>query len=151
MKLMTPCLWFDTEAEAATKFYLSVFPDSKLLSVKKSPDGDVVATTFRLRGQDFMALNGGPNFKLTPAVSFFITCKTQREIDTYWNKLKKGGKELQCGWLSDKFGLTWQIVPEQLGKLIWCKDPSQHKRVWDVMVKSVKFDLKALQRAAKGR
>ena len=147
MNKITPFLWFDGQAEEAMKFYLSIFKNSKKTSVKRK-DGKVIATTFQLNGQDFIALNGGPHFKFTPAISFFIHCKTQAEIDHYWEKLSKGGKKSQCGWLTDKYGLSWQIVPEALEEILWKASPKAKDRVWDALMKMTKLDIKALKAAA---
>ena len=134
MPTITPCLWFDTQALDAAKFYVSVFKNSKLGQVSHYgdgaplPKGTVLTVTFELDGQEFMGLNGGPVFKFTEAVSFVVNCETQAEIDDYWEKLTAdGGKEVQCGWLKDKFGLSWQIVPRVLGKMMADKDPAKNK------------------------
>ena len=147
MNKITPFLWFDDQAEEAMKFYLSVFKDSKKIDVKRRGK-KVMATTFRLRGQEFIALNGGPHFKFTPAISFFVRCKDQHEIDYYWEKLSEGGTKSQCGWLTDKFGLSWQIVPEALDDLLWNKEPKKKDRVWDALMKMTKIEILALKSAA---
>ena len=141
-----PFLWFDDNAEEATKFYLSIFEDSKLIDVKKRGK-KVIATTFRLNGQEFIALNGGDHYKFTPAISLFVTCKNQKEIDYYWNALTKGGKEIQCGWLADRYGLSWQIVPEALEELLWQATPGQKDRVWNALMGMVKIDIAELKQA----
>lgn len=146
MKKITPFLWFDGQAAQAAKFYVSIFENSKILSVSRQGKG-VMSVTFRLDGQDFIALNGGPHYKLTPAVSFFINCKTQQEVDGFWKKLIKGGKPSRCGWLEDQFGLSWQVVPEQLRKMLSDKDPAKAGRVMQAMMQMVKLDLKALKKA----
>ena len=146
MSAITPCLWFDSNAGEAMKFYKSIFKSAKVLSTHYQGKRLLFAE-FRLNGQDFMALNGGPHFKFTPAVSFFVSCNTQREVDHYWEKLSKGGKKGQCGWLTDKFGLSWQIVPKTLGKLMGDKDKSKSARVFSAMLKMTKLDIKGLKAA----
>ena len=151
---ITPFLWFDSQAEEAAKFYVSVFKKSKLGQVARygdsgpGPKGSVMTAAFQIEGQKFIALNGGPLFKFTEAVSFVVNCKTQKEIDHYWDKLTSGGgKEVQCGWLKDKYGLSWQIVPEALPRLVG-KNPS---RVMGALMKMVKLDIASLERAAAGK
>jgi predicted 3-demethylubiquinone-9 3-methyltransferase (glyoxalase superfamily) len=144
---ITPFLWFDGKAEEAMKFYLSIFKDSKKIDVKRKGK-KVMATTFRLHGQEFIALNGGPHFKFNPAVSFFVRCKNQREIDYFWERLSKGGAKSQCGWLTDKYGLSWQIVPESLENLLWNKDPRKKDRVWNALMQMTKIEIGALKHAA---
>ena len=144
MQKITPCLWFDGQAEAAAKFYTAIFEDSKIPSV--SP----MTANFQLAGQDFIALNGGPQFKFTEAVSFFVSCKTQEEIDYFWEKLSAGGTVQQCGWLKDKFGLSWQIVPAMFGEMLNDPDAAKSQRVMQAMLKMVKLDLKQLQDAYAG-
>ena len=154
MPRITPCLWFDDHAEEAMKFYVSIFRNSKEGSVTRygetgpGPKGSVMTATFTLDGQEFMALNGGPTFKITPAISFIVNCKTQKEIDTYWEKLSTGGKKVQCGWLTDKFGVSWQIVPTMLARLVSGKDPAQSDRVMKAVLKMVKLDIRKLKQAA---
>jgi predicted 3-demethylubiquinone-9 3-methyltransferase (glyoxalase superfamily) len=139
---ITPFLWFDKNAEEAIKFYTSIFKNSKVIQLHP------LVSTFELEGQKFMALNGGPHHKFTDAISLFVTCETQKEIDTYWEKLLKGGgKEVQCGWLTDKFGLSWQIVPAILSKLMSGPDPKKSERVMQALLKMVKLDIKALKQA----
>ncbi len=151
---ITPFLWFNNEAEQAAKFYVSIFKKSKMLDIARytgagpGPKGSVMLAKFQIEGQDFIALNGGPHHKITPAVSFVVNCKTQKEIDYYWKKLSKGGKEIQCGWLEDKYGVSWQIVPSVLGKLMQSKDPEQPKRVMQAVLKMIKLDIAGLKRAA---
>jgi len=151
----TPFLWFDKEAEQAAKFYVSVFKNSKILDVARNTPstpgktGSVLTIKFRLDGQVFTALNGGPQFKFNNAVSFVIPCKTQKEVDYYWSKLSKGGKEIQCGWLTDKYGLAWQIVPDVLLEFITGKDKAKAERVMSAMMKMVKLDIAKLRAAAK--
>ena len=121
---ITPFLWFDSNAEEAMNFYVSIFKNSKILNVMRygdagpGPKGTVMAATFQLEGQEFQALNGGPQYRFTPAISLFVNCETQQEVDTLWSKLLEGGREDQCGWLTDRFGLSWQIIPSILGKLL---------------------------------
>lgn len=149
MQKITPFLWFDGKAEDAMNFYVSVFKNSKITSVNRQ-GGTVVSGTFRLDGQDFLALNGGPLFTFSPAVSFFVDCETQEEIDELWGKLTDGGEEQPCGWLKDKFGLSWQIVPSVLGSLIGGKDPKKAQRALQAMFQMKKLDIAALQRAYDG-
>src|ERR1700730_18047470 len=140
MQKITPFLWFDDKAEEAMNFYTSIFKNSKIVSVTRygeagpGPKGTVMTGTFHLEGQEFMALNGGPHFKFTEAISFFVTCETQQEVDELWEKLSEGGQKQRCGWLKDKYGLSWQIVPSDLGKLLHDKDPEKSKRVMKAML-----------------
>lgn len=156
MQKITPFLWFDGRAEEAMNFYVSVFKNSKVGKVTRygeagpGPKGTVMSATFELDGEEFFALNGGPQYKFTPAISFFVNCETQAEIDELWEKLSEGGVPNQCGWLDDKFGLTWQIVPSILGKLLGDKDPAKSARVMNVMMQMVKLDIAGLQRAYDG-
>lgn len=156
MSRITPCLWFDTQAEEAARFYCSIFKNSKVGRISyygegaPLPKGTVLTVTFSLQGQEFMALNGGPAFKFTEAVSFMVNCASQKEIDSYWSKLSAGGQEVECGWLKDKFGLSWQIVPTVIGKMIADKDPARSQRVLQAVMKMKKFDLATLKRAYKG-
>jgi predicted 3-demethylubiquinone-9 3-methyltransferase (glyoxalase superfamily) len=153
MKNITPFLWFDDKAEEAMHFYTSIFKNSKEGKVTRERDngsgakGKVRWVQFQLDGQDFMALNGGPHFTFTPAISFFVNCETQEEVDRLWEKLTEGGDVQQCGWLKDKYGLSWQIVPSILGVLLSDKDPVKSKRVMDAMLGMRKLDIKALQAA----
>lgn len=150
MKKITPFLWFDTQAEEAMNFYVSIFKNSKAGSVQRGagPDGPVSSVTFQLEGQDFMALNAGPEFKFNEAISFFVDCKTQAEVDELWNKLTAdGGEESMCGWLKDKYGLSWQIIPSALGEMLGDKDPEKAQRVLQAMLKMHKIDIKALKQA----
>ena len=144
---ITPFLWFDDQAEEAMRFYVSIFDHSKVLSVTPGPNGTTMSVTFELEGQQFMALNAGPIFKFTEAISFFVSCKTQEEVDDLWTKLSTGGSEGRCGWLKDQFGLSWQIIPTALGDLLGDPDPAAAKRVLDAMLKMNKIDIKALQEA----
>ncbi|HUA37176.1 MAG TPA: VOC family protein [Candidatus Sulfopaludibacter sp.] len=157
MAKITPFLWFDNQAEEAVRFYTSMFKKSKILNVacygeagaKASgrPKGSVMTVEFQLAGQRFIALHGGPGFKFNEAVSFVVSCKTQGEVDYLWQKLSAGGKEAQCGWLKDKFGVSWQIVPEILGKLLNGPDTAASQRVMQALLKMAKLDIKALKRA----
>lgn len=155
-KKLTPCLWYDGNAEDAVAFYRSVFKKTKVLSVTHYSDagpgkpGSVMIMKFRLEGQDFLALNGGPHYKFTPAISFIIDCATQAEVDYFWDKLSAGGQVQQCGWLTDKFGLCWQIVPRGLIELYETEDAAKVKRVMEAMMKMVKLDIAVLEAAAKG-
>jgi len=157
---ITPFLWFNDQAEQAAKFYTSIFKNSKIGKIARygeegervagRPKGSVMTVEFRLEGQEFIALNGGPHFKFTEAISFVVSCNTQAEVDKFWKKLSAGGKKVQCGWLKDKYGLSWQIVPTVLGELLSDKDSAKSHRVMQAMLKMVKLDIKKLKRAAKG-
>jgi predicted 3-demethylubiquinone-9 3-methyltransferase (glyoxalase superfamily) len=161
MQKITPFLWFDDQAERAVKFYTSIFKNSKIGKIARydeagekaagRPAGSVMTIEFQLEGQDFIALNGGPQFKFTEAISFVVNCETQAELDYYWDELTAGGKEVQCGWLKDKFGLSWQVVPTVLGELLSSKDAAESQRVMEAMLKMVKLDIKKLQAAAAGK
>jgi predicted 3-demethylubiquinone-9 3-methyltransferase (glyoxalase superfamily) len=153
MQKITPFLWFDNQAEEATNLYVSIFKNSKVVRVTRNgpePKDSVMSTTFQLDGQEFYALNGGPLFTFTPAISFFIHCETQAEIDEFWEKLSAGGTQERCGWLKDKFGVSWQVVPAILGKLLQSPDPAKSKRVMAAMLQMNKLDIKGLQQAAEG-
>ena len=153
---ITPFLWFDDNADEAVNFYLSIFKDSRLLDTKRygetgpGPKGTIMTATFELNGQQFIALNGGPRFKFTEAVSFVVKCETQEEIDYYWDKLLDGGEPQRCGWLKDRFGLSWQIVPAQLSELFGGNDPQIAGRVMQAMMQMVKFDIAKLKEAYAG-
>ena len=154
MQKITPFLWFDTQAEEAVNFYSSIFKkDSRILGMSRygdagpGPKGSVMVAKFQLFGQEFLALNGGPTFKFTEAISLVVNCETQEEVDEYWEKLSAGGQTSQCGWLKDKFGLSWQIVPTILGKLMQDKDPEKSKRVMQAMLQMTKIEIEKLQRA----
>jgi predicted 3-demethylubiquinone-9 3-methyltransferase (glyoxalase superfamily) len=157
MQVITPFLWFDDKAEEAANFYISVFEDSKITGLTHygeagpGPKGSVMTVAFQLRGQQFVALNGGPQYKFTPAVSFVVDCQTQEQIDRYWDKLVAGGPPVQCGWLTDKYGLSWQIVPAGFGDMIQDKDAQRSARVMQAMFKMVKLDIAELRRAYDGR
>jgi len=155
MQKITPFLWFDTQAEEAAKFYASVFPNSKILKTARygeagpGPKGSVMTVEFELAGQRMIALNGGPHFKFTEAISLSVDCKDQKEVDRYWTRLSQGGQESMCGWLKDRYGLSWQINPSILGKLLSDKDAKKAKRVMEAMLKMKKIDIAALNAAAK--
>lgn len=151
MQKITPFLWFDGNAEEAMNFYTSVFKNAKVKNISKAGD-QVMSVTFELEGQEFIGLNGGPKFSFTPAVSFFVTCETQEEIDEFWNKLTAdGGEPSRCGWLKDKFGLSWQIVPPILGQLIGDKDPEKAQRAVQAMMQMNKIDIETLKKAHAGK
>jgi predicted 3-demethylubiquinone-9 3-methyltransferase (glyoxalase superfamily) len=156
MQKITPFLWFDGQAEEAMNFYTSVFKNSKIGRVTRygaagpGPKGTVMSATFQLDGQDFMALNGGPQFKFTEAISLFVNCETQEEVDELWEKLSAGGRKDRCGWLKDKFGLSWQIIPRALGEMLGDKDPEKSKRVMQAMLQMDKIDTKTLKQAYDG-
>jgi predicted 3-demethylubiquinone-9 3-methyltransferase (glyoxalase superfamily) len=158
---ITPMLWFDGQAEEAVKLYVSTFPNSRILGTSRydeagakasgQPKGSVMTVQFELDGQEFTALNGGPLYKFTEAVSFVVNCDTQAEIDHYWAKLSEGGEEVQCGWLKDRFGLAWQVTPTILTELVMGKDPEKAKRAFGAMLQMKKLDIATLARAAEGR
>ena len=156
MQKITPFLWFDGKAEEAMNFYVSIFKNSKVVRVSRygdagpGPKGTVMSATFQLDGQDFYALNGGPQFTFTPAISFFVNCEAQPEVDELWDKLSEGGKKERCGWLKDKYGLSWQIIPSALGKLLGDKDAAKANRVMMAMMQMDKIDIAGLQRAYDG-
>ncbi|MCK7481634.1 MAG: VOC family protein [Candidatus Moduliflexus flocculans] len=151
MKKITPFLWFDAQAEEAMNFYVSLFKNSKVLSVSRGPDGKAFTVSFELDGQEFMGLNAGPQFKFNEAVSMYVNCEDQAEVDYFWNALTAdGGEESMCGWLKDKYGLSWQIVPKQLGELMGDPDPVKSKRVMDAMLKMKKIIVADLQKAYDG-
>jgi len=147
MQKIVPFLWFDGKAEEAAKFYVSTFKNSKVMSVSPGPDGTVMAVTFQLEGQTFYALNGGPKYKFTPAISLYVDCETQAEVDEFWNKLSAGGREDQCGWLQDRYGLSWQIIPTALPRLLGDKDPKKANAAMQAMLRMQKIDIKELQQA----
>jgi predicted 3-demethylubiquinone-9 3-methyltransferase (glyoxalase superfamily) len=155
MQRITPCLWFDTEAEKAANFYVSLFEDSEITNVQRlddTPSGDDVALVFfRLAGLEYMAINSGPRFPFTEAVSFNVTCKDQAEVDRLWTTLTAdGGEESMCGWLKDRFGLSWQIIPERMGELLGDPDPDRAGRAMQAMLQMRKIDVHALEDAANG-
>ncbi|HEX2087891.1 MAG TPA: VOC family protein [Solirubrobacteraceae bacterium] len=153
---ITPNLWFDTEAEEAAEFYTSVFPDSRIVSVARyteagpRPAGTVMTVEWELDGQRFIGINGGPQFTFTEAVSFMITCDTQEEIDHYWARLSEGGEEGPCGWLKDRYGLSWQVVPKGMDELFASDDPQRATRAMEAMLKMSKLDIATLRAAADG-
>src|SRR5437879_6532602 len=154
MQKIRPFLWFNDQAEEAIKFYTSLFKNSKIVSMNRygdagpGPKGTVMSAIFQLEGQEFMALNGGPQYKFTEAVSFFVDCKSQEEVDTLWAKLSEGGEEGPCGWLKDKFGLSWQVIPAVLDELIRDPDPERSQRAMKAMLGMGKIDVAELERAA---
>src|SRR4030088_383036 len=156
MQKIAPCLWFDGKAEEAMNFYVSVFKNSKVGRVTRygeggpGPKGTVMSATFQLDGQEFFALNGGPMFTFTPAISFFVNCQTQAEVDELWEKLSAGGEKSRCGWLKDKFGLSWQIIPGALGELVTDPGPAKSARVMQAMMQMTKIDIAGLQQAHQG-
>ena len=153
MQKITPFLWFDGNAEEAVNFYVSIFKDAKILNLSRygeagpGPKGSVMSATFQLQGQEFIALNGGPQFKFTPAISFFVHCQTQEEVDELWEKLSAGGRKDRCGWLTDKYGLSWQIIPDVLGKMLNDPDKEKSKRVMTAMLQMQKIEVKKLEQA----
>ena len=157
MQQITPFLWFDNQAEEAANFYTSVFKNSKIGTTTRygasgpGPEGQVLTISFQLNGQEFVALNGGPQFKFTEAVSFVVNCETQEEIDYYWEKLSNGGQESRCGWLKDKYGLWWQVVPTNISRLLASKDPEKSGRVMQAVMKMDKLDIATLEKAYEGR
>ncbi|HSC08921.1 MAG TPA: VOC family protein [Steroidobacteraceae bacterium] len=161
MQRITPCLWFDNQAEEAVKFYVSLFRNSKLGKVTRygasasqasgQPQGSVMTVSFQLDGQDFTALNGGPHFKFSEAISLVVNCETQQEVDDLWERLSKGGDVLDCGWVKDKYGLAWQIVPTVLFELLVDKDAAKTERVMQAMLGMKKLDIRELKRAAEGQ
>ena len=150
---ITPFLWFDGNAEEAVNFYTSTFKDGKIVSIERYPDefeqmrGKILTAVFELNGQELMAIDGGPQYKFTEAISLYVDCESQEEVDYYWNQLGDGGEILMCGWLKDKYGLTWQIIPKALPEMLQDKDRSRAKRVMDVMMQMKKIDVAELQRA----
>ena len=160
MQKISPFLWFDNQAEEAVNFYVSVFKNSRIGNITRyneevskmsgKPVGSVMTIDFQLEGQDFIALNGGPQFKFTEALSFSVDCKTQEEVDELWSKLSEGGEEGPCGWLKDKFGLSWQIVPAVLNEMIQDEDVEKANRVTHAMLQMKKLDIEALKRAYEG-
>ncbi len=157
MQKITPFLWFDGKAEEAMNFYTSIFKNSKVVGIMRygeagpGPKGTVMSVTFQLDGQEFTALNGGPMFTFSPAISFFVNCETQEEVDELWEKLSEGGEKQRCGWLKDKYGVSWQIVPTVLGEMLQDKDPEKSKRVMSAMLQMNKIDIKSLKQAYERR
>jgi predicted 3-demethylubiquinone-9 3-methyltransferase (glyoxalase superfamily) len=160
MQKITPCLWFDTQAEEAAKFYVSLFRNSKIGKITRygdsgskasgQPKGSVMTVSFQLDGQDFTALNGGPVFKFNEAISLMINCDTQEEVDDLWERLSKGGEILECGWVKDKYGLAWQVVPKAFFDLVSDQDPAKAERAMQAMLTMKKLDVRELKRAAEG-
>ena len=154
MQKITPCLWFDTDGVEAATIYTSVFPNSRIVDVARygsagpRPEGTVMTVSFELDGQKFLALNGGPEFTFSEAISFQVSCEGQEEVDAFWSKLSEGGEEGPCGWLKDRFGLSWQIVPTALPKLLGDRDREKSQRVMQAMLKMKKIEIDALERAA---
>ena len=157
MQKITPFLWFDGKAEEAMDFYVSIFKNSKRGRISRygdagpGPKGTVMSVTFQLDGQEFMALNGGPHFTFSPAISLFVNCKTQEEVDELWEKLSEGGEKSQCGWLKDKYGLSWQIIPSALGEMLGDTDPEKSKRVMQAMLQMKKIEISGLKQAYEQR
>jgi predicted 3-demethylubiquinone-9 3-methyltransferase (glyoxalase superfamily) len=157
MAPVTPCLWFDGTADEAADFYVEIFPNARRTGASAYSEaapgetGSTMVVTFELDGTPFMALNGGPTYRLTPAVSFVVNCKDQAEVDYYWDRLGAGGHDVQCGWLVDKFGVSWQVVPDRLAELMSDPDPARADRTMQAMLKMVKLDVAALEAAADGR
>ncbi|HEX4264857.1 MAG TPA: VOC family protein [Verrucomicrobiae bacterium] len=161
MQKITPFLWFNGNAEQAAKFYTSIFKKSKIRKISRygqaaakgsgQPKGSVMTVEFELEGQKFLALNGGPQFKFNESISFMVGCKTQAELDRYWKKLSAGGQEVACGWLKDKYGLFWQLVPEMIGEMLCDKDPAKSDRVMQAVMNMVKLDIKNLKDTYAGK
>ena len=147
MQKITPFLWYNGTAEEAMHFYISVYKNGKVIHVSPGPGGKAMSVTFELEGQRFHALNGGPMFQFTPAISFFVDCYSQDEVDNLWEKLSAGGEKSRCGWLKDKYGLSWQIIPTELGKYLNSPDPVKSKRVMEAMLKMDKIDIAGLKKA----
>jgi len=153
MQKITPFLWFDDKAEEAMNFYVSIFKNSKVVSVSRygeagpGPKGTVMSATFQLEGLDFFALNGGPLFSFTPAISLYVNCVTQQEVDELWEKLSEGGEKQRCGWLKDKYGLSWQIIPSALSEMMQDRDPQKSARVMKAMLQMDKIEIKKLKEA----
>ena len=153
MQKITPFLWFDGKAEEAMNFYTSIFKNSRIGSITRcgeggpGPKGTVMSATFQLDGQEFMALNGGPHFTFSPAISFFVNCETQEEVDELWEKLSEGGEIQRCGWLKDKYGVSWQIIPSVLGAMLQDKDARKSKKAMQAMLQMKKIDIKSLKQA----
>ncbi len=154
MQKITPCLWFDTQAEDAATFYTSVFASSQILDVARygeagpGPEGSVLTVRFELDGQEFVALNGGPHFTFNEAISFQVSCADQDEVDHYWDRLSEGGEESQCGWLKDRYGVSWQIIPTRLNELLGDPDPGRSQRAMQAMLQMQKIEIATLEQAA---
>ena len=157
MQKITPFLWFDGKAEEAMNFYISIFKNSKIVSIRRygeagpGPKGTVMTATFQLDGQEFFALNGGPQFTFSPAISFFVNCETQQEVDELWERLSEGGEKQRCAWLKDKYGVSWQIVPAALGKMLNDADAAVSQRVIKAMLQMDRIDIKTLEQAYEQR
>ncbi|HYS54485.1 MAG TPA: VOC family protein [Thermoanaerobaculia bacterium] len=157
MQKISPFLWFDNQAEEAAKFYTSIFKNSKIKNVSRygdagpGPKGQVMVVAFEIAGQEFVALNGGPQFKFTEAVSFVVNCEDQKEVDYYWDKLSAGGQIVECGWLKDKYGLSWQVTPTILNNMLQDKDGAKSQRVMKAMLQMKKIDIPTLQKAYDGK
>ena len=159
MQKLTPCLWFDDKAEEAARFYTSIFEDSEVTGITHygesgaqasgRPKGSVMTVTFRIGGQEFMGLNGGPQFTFSPAVSFIVNCKTQRELDELWAKLSEGGAEERCGWVTDKYGLSWQVMPASLGEMFQQGDTAKSEKVMQAILTMTKLDIAAIEKATR--
>ncbi|HEX6089618.1 MAG TPA: VOC family protein [Gemmatimonadales bacterium] len=150
MHKITPFLWFDGQAEEAMHFYVSIFRNSRVVAVTPGPDGRALSVSFELEGQPFHALNGGPHFTFTPAISLFVSCESQQEVDDLWEKLSDGGSQEPCGWLRDRYGLSWQIIPTALGRLMGDPDRAKAARVMNAMLQMKKIEISGLERAAAG-
>lgn len=157
MQKITPFLWFNDNAEEAINFYTSIFKDSRIANVVRNgdngpgPAGSVMTGTFELNGQQFMAINGGPHFSFSPAISFFVSCETQQEVDELWEKLSEGGEKQRCGWLKDKYDVSWQIIPTALGEMMNDKDAEKAQRVMQAMLQMDKIDIETLRKAYEGQ
>ena len=157
MPRITPFLWFDTQAEEAANFYVGVFPNSRIVTITRygeagpGPKGSVMTVVFELDGKEFIALNGGPQFKFNEAISLSVECKSQEEVDRYWNRLSAGGEEGPCGWLKDRYGLSWQVNPTVLGQMLGDPDPARSKRVMEAMLRMKKIDIEVLKKAYQGK
>ena len=157
MQKITPFLWFDHQAEQAANYYVGIFKNSRIVNITRygeagpGPEGSVMIVAFQLEGQEFIALNGGPEFTFSPAISFVANCETQEEVDTLWEKLSEGGDKVECGWLKDKYGVSWQIVPTIVGELMSDPDPEKSQRVMKAILQMDKIDIKTLMRAYEGR
>ncbi len=150
MHKITPFLWFDGQAEEAMHFYVSIFRNSRVVAVTPGPGGRALSVSFELEGQPFHALNGGPHFTFTPAISLFVSCESQQEVDDLWEKLSDGGSQEPCGWLRDRYGLSWQIIPTALGRLMGDPDRAKAARVMNAMLQMKKIEISGLERAAAG-
>lgn len=151
MQKITTFLTFNDGAEEAVNLYTSIFKDSKIGPVSRGPNGGFITASFQLNGQEFIALNGGPHFNFSEGISLFVSCETQEEVDNFWEKLSEGGSKGRCGWLKDKFGVSWQVVPTALGRFLRDKDPERSKRAMEAMMQMNKIDIKKLQDAADGK